>query len=120
MFGASRRVALGLVVALVLVAGAGQALAQPVTVTYSYPATVTFYPVAPVTYVTPSTTVTHYPVGASVSYYPQPVVTYSPAPEVTFRGYYTAPGYTTTTRYGLFGRPRQTTTYYHPQVHVLP
>jgi hypothetical protein len=33
------------------------------------------------------------------------------APSVT---YYAAPAAATTTRYGLFGRPRVSTTYYYP------
>ena len=45
----------------------------------------------------------------SVSYY-VPAVTYY-APSVS---YYPAPAAVTTTRYGLFGRPRVSTTYYPP------
>ena len=45
-----------------------------------------------------------------VSYYADPAVSYY-APPVS---YYAAPGAVTTTRYGLFGRPRYTTTYVYP------
>ena len=44
----------------------------------------------------------------AVSYY-APAVSYYPAPAVS---YYYGPAAVTTTRYGLFGRPRVSTTYY--------
>jgi hypothetical protein len=59
---------------------------------------VSYYYAPPVSYYTPS--VSYY--APAVTYYP-PSVSYDPAP---------AP--VTATRYGLFGRPRVSTTYYAP------
>lgn len=82
--------------------------APPAAVTCYSPPLV--YPPAPqVTYYTP--TVTYYT--PTVAYYTPQVTYYAPA--VT----YAAPTAVTTTRYGLFGRPRVSTTYYTPGV-VLP
>jgi hypothetical protein len=60
-----------------------------------------------------------------VSYYYAPPVVYTPsvsyyAPAVSYYApsvsYYAAPAAVrTTTRYGLFGRPRVSTTYYYPR-----
>jgi len=56
-----------------------------------------------------------------VSYYSPPVV-YTPAPQVSYYAppvsYYAPPTTVTTTRYGLFGKPRVTTSYYYPPVYV--
>ena len=64
--------------------------------------------------------VTYYPPPV-VSYYSPPVV-YTPAPQVSYYApavsYYAPPATVTTTRYGLFGKPRVTTTYYYPPVYV--
>jgi hypothetical protein len=68
------------------------------TVSYYAPA-VSYYP-ATVTYAVPA-----------VSYYAAPAVSYYAAPAVS---YYYAPATVTTTRYGLLGRPRFTSTYYYP------
>ena len=96
--------------------GAGRATAQAVvlpapSVSYYYPAPVVSYTYG---YYSPP----------AVSYYSAPVV-YAPAPAVSYyygapvvysapavSYYYTSPAAVTTTRYGLFGRPRVSTTYY--------
>jgi hypothetical protein len=59
---------------------------------------VSYYNVARVSYYTPS--VSYY--APAVTYYP-PAVSYDPVPTMV-----------TTTRYGLFGRPRVSSTYYTP------
>jgi hypothetical protein len=104
--------------------GAGRAQAQ------QYPPAVAYYPPA-VAYYAPAPIVTRYSppvvysraVGTSyyyapaVSYYAPPVVTYY-TPSPTYYGpavSYAAPvASVTTTRYGLLGRPRVSTTYYYP------
>src|SRR5262249_28123877 len=71
-------------------------------VSYYTPPAVSYYAPATVSYYAPLTT----------SYYAAPVVSYYAPPVVS---YYSAPvGVATTTRYGVFGRPRWTTTYYYP------
>ena len=64
--------------------------------------------------------VTYYPPPV-VSYYSPPVA-YTPAPPVSYYAppvsYYAPPTTVTTTRYGLFGKPRVTTSYYYPPVYV--
>jgi hypothetical protein len=111
--------ALALVAASVLMLGAGGAEAQTVVVSqpavsYYYAAPTVAYYSAPVVY-TPAPAVSYY-YGASASYY-TPAVSYYP-PAVSYYvptvSYYAAPAAVTTTRYGLFGRPRVTTTYYAP------
>jgi hypothetical protein len=104
--------------------GAGRSTAQTVVVSppgmscyapapavtyYSYsPPAVSYYS-PPVLYA-PAPAVSYY-YGGSVSYYtPAPAVSYY-APAVS---YYAGPAAVTTTRYGLFGRPRVSTTYYPP------
>jgi hypothetical protein len=90
-----------------------RASAQPPAPCYS-PAPVVSYYSPPVVYA-PAPTVSYYSAPA-VSYYPPtvsyyaPAVSYyaAPAPVVS---YYSAPAVVTTTRYGLLGRPRYTTTY---------
>ena len=105
-------------VSLVLL-GAGRVTAQPVVlsspgVSYYYPSpTVTYYS-PPVVY-TPAPSVSYY-YSAPASYYTPSVSYYAPTvsyytPSVS---YYPA-GAVTTTRYGLFGRPRVSTTYYVPR-----
>jgi hypothetical protein len=97
---------------------AGEASAQPVIVAEYCPPTVAYYqPVVPtvayslpsVTYYTPR--VAYYPV-QSVSYFAPPVASYYVPPAV----YY--PGAVGTTRYGVFGQPRETRMYY--PTYVLP
>jgi hypothetical protein len=86
--------------------GAGQAAAQTVVVS---PPGVSYYAPTPVvTYYRPPVVYTPAP---AVSYYYGSVSYYAPAPAVS---YYAAPAAVTTTRYGLFGRPRVSTTYYPP------
>jgi hypothetical protein len=102
-------------VASLLLASAGGATAQEVIVSRYYTPTVTYQPVVPaVSYY--SSSVEYYPVRSvsyfaaptvsyytpAVSYYPAPVVSYSPSAAVS------------TTRYGVFGRPRRTATYIYP------
>ena len=100
-------------VSLVLL-GAGRATGDQPVVSYSCaPPVVTYY--APAVAYVPAPRVSYYyaPTASyytpSVSYYPPPVTYY--APPVS---YYLAPATATTTRYGLFGRPRVSTTYYYP------
>jgi hypothetical protein len=106
--------------------GAGRATAQPIAgyappVTYYYQPVVSYYytpvvsyaPTALVSYYTPppsyyTPAVSYY--APAVSYY-RPAVSYYYAPAVS---YYAGSGAVTTTRYGLFGRPRVSTTYYYP------
>jgi hypothetical protein len=103
-------------VSLVLV-GAGRLTAD--TVVY-YPPAVSYYPPAVTCYSPP---VVYAPAPAVSYYYPPPVSYYPPAvsyyaPSVSYYApsvsYYAAPAAVTTTRYGLFGRPRVSTTYYPP------
>ena len=114
-----RRLTLALAAVSLVLLGAGRAAAQ--TVVVSPPAVSNYYYGTPaVSYYTPPT----------VTYYSPPVV-YTPAPTVSYYygapvaysapvvSYYTAPASVTTTRYGLFGRPRVSTTYY-PPVYVRP
>src|SRR5262249_40248834 len=100
-------------VALVLL-GAGRATADPPVVSYySPPPVVTYY--TPAVAYAPAPQVSYYyaPTASyytpSVSYYPPQVAYY--APPVS---YYPAPATVTTTRYGLFGRPWVSRTYYYP------
>jgi hypothetical protein len=104
-----------LALAVLLLASATPASAQVIVSGYC-PPTVSYYaaPAPTVTYYTPA--VSYYSTPA-VSYYAAPVVSYYAAPRVS---YYSAPAYATTTRYGLFGRPRYSTTYYYPGVYVGP
>jgi hypothetical protein len=108
--------ALGLVAASLVCFSAGRAAAQnviistPVVSYYSPPPVVSYYS-PPVVY-TPAPTVSYYSgpvVPAATTYVVPTVTTYTPT--VT---YYAAPTVVTTTRYGLFGRPRVSTTYYAP------
>ena len=87
-------------------------------------------PAPAVTCYTPTVTYAA-PAPATVSYYAPPVTTYYAAPTVSYYAaptvsYYAAPavvapaGTVTTTRYGLFGRPRVTTSYSYPAAYVTP
>ncbi|MCE9561766.1 MAG: hypothetical protein K8U57_06895 [Planctomycetes bacterium] len=122
----ARRLFRTLAIALFLLVGADIASAQPVIVAE--------YPPPRIAYYQPGQTVVAYslpPViyGApTVSYY-SPRVAYSPVRTVTYfappvESYYAQPmgayypGPVTTTRYGLFGQPRETKSYY--PTYVLP
>jgi hypothetical protein len=112
--------------ALWLLFGAGRVGAQTVVVS---PPAVTYYaPTPAVTYYSPPVVFTPaprvaYSYGATVSYYGPSAVSYYTPPAVTYYtpsvSYYAGPAAVTTTRYGLFGRPRVSTTYY-PPVYVSP
>jgi hypothetical protein len=112
MIWTARMLTVGLFAVSLLVLGAGRAAAQtvivsPPRVSYYYAApTVTYYS-PPVVY-TPAPAVSYY-YAPSVAYYTPSVSYYAPAVS-----YYAAPAAVTTTRYGLFGRPRVSTTYYPP------
>jgi hypothetical protein len=118
-----RILTLAFVAASLFLLGAGRVTAQavvvsPPTVSYYYPTPAVTYYSPPVVYA-PAPSVSYYNVAPvsystpSVSYY-APAVTYY-APSVS---YSPAPAAVTTTRYGLFGRPRVSTTYY-PPVYIL-
>jgi hypothetical protein len=109
----ARTLTLALAVLGLVLLGAGRVAAQTVVVS---PPAVSYYSAPAVTYYSPP----------AVSYYSPPVV-YTPAPAVSYSygsvsyytpapvvSYYSAPATVTTTRYGLFGRPRVSTTYYPP------
>jgi hypothetical protein len=96
--------------------GTGRAAAQ--TVYYAPPAVTCYGPPA-VSYYAPA--VSYYE--PAVSYYAPAVSYYAPAvsyytPAVSYYApavsYYAGPTAVTTTRYGLFGRPRATVTRYYP------
>jgi hypothetical protein len=124
----SWKLSLYLATALFIFAVTERASAQGIVVS---PATVSYYSPAPVvSFYSPP--VVYAPV-QRVSYYTAPTTTYTPgiayyyAPPVSYAppavSYYTptvssyaAPvSAVTTTRYGLFGRPRETTVYYYPR-----
>lgn len=105
----ARMLTFALVAGSLLVLGAGWATAQTVLV----PAPrVSYYTAPTVTYYSPPVVYTPAP---TVSYYYTPSVSYY-APAVSYNA---VPAAVTTTRYGLFGRPRVSTTYY-PPVYVGP
>jgi hypothetical protein len=83
---------------------AGACYSPPVV--YAPAPSVSYYYAPSVAYYAPVPAVSYY--SPHVSYY-APTVSYYPA-----ASYYAAPTAVTTTRYGLFGRPRVTTTYYAP------
>ena len=105
------------------------------SVVYAPPATVAYYyslPVSYTSYYLPSSSVSYYT--PAVSYYAPPEYTrsvsyYTPRVSASYYtrsvSYYTppvsyaTPTAVTTTRYGLLGRPRVSTTYYTP-VYVSP
>jgi hypothetical protein len=104
---------LGLAAASLVLFGAGRVAAQSVVLS---PPVVSYYAPAPVvSYYSPPVV---YAPAPSVSYYAPTVSYYAPAPSVSYYApsvsYYAAPAAVTTTRYGLFGRPRVSTTYYPP------
>jgi hypothetical protein len=126
----SWKLGLILAAALFLSAGTQRASAQgmvviPATTTYYPPAPVVSYYSAPVVY-PPVTRVSYYAppppvtyIAPTVSYYAPPPVTYA-APAVSYYpptvSYYAPPvTAVTTTRYGIFGQPRSTSTYYYPR-----
>jgi hypothetical protein len=86
----------------------------PPVVSYSAPV-VTYKPTVSY-YYTPKVS---YYAAPSVSYYAVPTTSYYAVPTTS---YYAAPaGATaTTTTYGLFGRPKSTTTYYYPPAVLVP
>jgi hypothetical protein len=109
MMGTARTLALTLAALGLALLGAGRARAQTVVVSSYYsPPPVTYYSPPVVTYYSPPVVYTPAP---AVSYYYGSVSYYAPAPVVS---YYAAPAAVTTTRYGVFGRPRVSTTYYPP------
>jgi hypothetical protein len=123
MLRTARMLTLALGVLAVAQLGSGRVTAQTVVVSppgvsyyapapavtyYSYSAPAVSYYSPPAVYA-PAPAVSYY-YGGTVSYYtPAPAVSYY-APAVS----YYAPAAVTTTRYGLFGRPRVSTTYYAP------
>jgi hypothetical protein len=115
MRSTSRKLALAFALAVVLSLAAGHVSAQ----TCFVPAPVVSYYAAPAVsyYAAPAPVVSYY-APPTVSYYaaPAPVVSYyaAPAPVV-------APAaYTTTYRYGLFGRRQVSYTSYYPSVAYYP
>jgi len=135
MLRTARMLTMALALAFLVLIGAGPAKAQFVVVSrpgvayYTAPPAVTYY--SPSVVYTPRATVAFYysPPAPYTSYYPPSVSYY--APPVTYSYYtpsvsyytppvsYATPTAVTTTRYGLFGRPRVSTTYYSP-VYVGP
>jgi hypothetical protein len=107
--------ALAIAAPCLLLLRADRVAAQSVVV---YPPPVTsYYPPPIISYYSPPVVYTPAP---QVSYYAPPVSYYGPsvsyyAPPVS---YYAPPTTVTTTRYGLFGQPRVTTSYYYPPVYV--
>jgi hypothetical protein len=102
---------LALAAASLVLPGAGRATAD--TFVVAPPAVSCYAP--PVVYA-PAPQVSYY-VAPTVTYYAPPAVTYY-APAVSYYApavsYYAAPTAVTTTRYGLFGRPRVSVTRYYP------
>jgi Pupal cuticle protein C1 len=87
---------------------------------YTAPVVSSYYTPAPVVqssyYYAPPVVTSYYapaPVVRTSYYYAPPAVTtyYAPAPSYS---YYSAPAVSTTTRYGIFGRPRYSVTTYYP------
>jgi hypothetical protein len=76
----------------------------------AHPPPVTYYPPPVVSYYSPPVVYTPAP---PVAYYAPPVSYYVPAVS-----YYAPPTTVTTTRYGWFGKPRVSTSYYYPPVYV--
>jgi hypothetical protein len=85
-------------------------ISTPVVSYYSPPPVVSYYS-PPVVYTAPTVSYYSGPVVPATTYVVPTVTTYTPT--VT---YYAAPTAVTTTRYGLFGRPRVSTTYYAPVI----
>src|SRR4051812_7414569 len=115
MLRTTRKSALSLAAFLSLF-GAGRATAQavlappPDAACYSPPAV---YTPSASYYAAPPASYSYAP---AVSYYATPSVSYSYTPSVSYYAPAVASpgGAVTTTRYGLFGRPRVSTTYYYP------
>jgi hypothetical protein len=109
-----RKTALAACLTFILLASAPEALAQRVVVSEYCPPTVLYY--------YPARSVVYYPTTVRycrpppVSFYSVPTVSYYAPPTVS---YYSVPVMSTTTRYGPFGRPRVSTSYYYP-VYVRP
>jgi hypothetical protein len=106
--------ALAVAAPCLLLLRADRVAAQSVVV---YPPPVSYYPPPVVSYFSPPVV---YAPAPQVSYYAPPVSYYAPsvpyyAPAVS---YYAPTTTVTTTRYGLFGKPRGTTSYYYPPVYV--
>jgi hypothetical protein len=106
-----------LAAACLVLLGAGGATADTVVVPagvecYYTPPAVSYY-AAPAVYA-PAPRVAYYT--PSVSYYVPAVSYYTPSVSyyAPVTSYYAAPTAVTTTRYGLFGRPRVSTTAYYP------
>jgi hypothetical protein len=96
---------------LLVLLGAGRGTAQCVTPpVVVVPAPRVAYAPPVVSYYAPAPTVTYYAPAPTVAYYPA-TVAYSAPPAVAV---YAGPTAVTTTRYGLFGRPRATVTRYYP------
>jgi hypothetical protein len=114
MLPTARRSSLPLAAVSLLLLGAGRLTADtvvaspPGVASYSPPPAAPCYG-PPVAYTPAPAASYYYAPPASYSYY-APAVSYYP-PSVP---YYAAPAAVTTTRYGLFGRPRASTTYYPP------
>jgi hypothetical protein len=105
---------------VLFVASANQARAQYVTPVVSY----YYTPTPVVSYYTPTyyaPTVSYY-APPTVTYYAAPAVSYYAAPTVTYYApaYAPATSAVTTTQYGLFGRPKSTTTYFYQPVYIRP
>ena len=103
LFGTSR-----LAAQQIVVVPPGVSCYAPPVVSYYAPAPVVSYYAPPRVSYYPAPSVSYY-APATVSYYAPPAVSYYAPATVS---YYAAPGAVTTTRYGLFGRPRVSTTYY--------
>ncbi len=115
--------------ASLLLLGARQAAGQVVSYDYPPPAVSCYGPAAvyapapPAAYYAPAVSyyapaVSYYAAPPAVSYYAPAVSYYAAPPAVSYYApavsYYVGPSAVTTTRYGLFGRPRASTTYYYP------
>lgn len=113
MVRTARSLAPALLAAILLLLGARQAAGQyypPAVSCYGPPAV--YAPAPQVSYYVPAASyyapaVSYY--AARPSYYTPAVSYYAPAVS-----YYGGTSAVTTTRYGLFGRPRASTTYYYP------
>ena len=121
MVRSARRLTLALAAASLALFAANPATADPVLVA---PPGVAYYPPPSAGCYGPAPAVSYYAAPAvsyyapAVSYYAAPAASYYYTPSVSYYAppvsYYPAPGAVTTTRYGLFGRPRYSTTYYYP------
>ena len=87
-------------------------VAPPRVAYYYAPPVVSYYAPAVAVPVAPPTAYYYAP-----PVYAAPAVSYYAAPAVS---YYAPAAAVTTTRYGLFGQPRASSTYYYPPVYVRP